>query len=147
MQQTKVQKTIKHIRTEMENGSTDWRMPWHGKNPIPINIISVKPYTGLNHLILLMSRNENGYESRYWGTFNQWRTRRSPVLKGEKATTVFRPVYSQKGGSSALAYFKPFWLFSGDQVTNRNEQHPDFFEIPFEVPNVDKFVRALELDP
>jgi antirestriction protein ArdC len=50
---------------QLESGVAPWRKPW--RTEMPCNLLSQKPYRGLN-VFLLASQ---GYASRYWLTFNQ----------------------------------------------------------------------------
>jgi antirestriction protein ArdC len=67
---------------QLESGVAPWRKPWRTESPV--NLISQKPYRGLN-VFLLASQ---GYESRFWLTFNQAKKLGGYVKKGEHATTV-----------------------------------------------------------
>jgi N-terminal domain of anti-restriction factor ArdC len=62
--------TVPEIITEsvlkqLEQGVAPWRKPW--STSIPQNLISKKPYRGLNVFLLATQ----GYGSPYWLTFNQ----------------------------------------------------------------------------
>jgi antirestriction protein ArdC len=53
------------ILKQLEQGVAPWRKPW--STSIPQNLISRKPYRGLNVFLLATQ----GYGSPYWVTFNQ----------------------------------------------------------------------------
>jgi antirestriction protein ArdC len=79
--------TVPEIITEsvlkqLEQGVAPWRKPW--ATSIPSNLISKKPYRGLNVFLLATQ----GYGSPYWLTFNQARQLGAHVRKGEKSTLV-----------------------------------------------------------
>src|ERR1017187_4082008 len=79
------------IVNAIEQGVSNWRMPWHTSGKFafsPINVTSKKPYRGINTLALWASAQQKGYERGEWGTYNQWQERGAQVRKGEKATTV-----------------------------------------------------------
>jgi len=68
---------------QLEQGTVPWRRPWqtHG---VPRNLLSLKPYRGIN-VWLLLSR---PYASPYWLTFRQANDIGGTVRKGEKGTAV-----------------------------------------------------------
>src|ERR1700691_1301845 len=79
--------TVPEIITEsvlkqLEHGVAPWRKPW--STSIPRNLISKKPYRGLNVFLLATQ----GYGSPYWLTFNQAKTLGAQVRKGEKSTLI-----------------------------------------------------------
>src|ERR1700686_5873345 len=79
------------IINAIEQGVGTWRMPWHTSGKFafsPINVISRKPYRGINTLCLWAAAQSKGYESGEWGTYRQWQERGAQVRKGEKATLV-----------------------------------------------------------
>jgi antirestriction protein ArdC len=79
------------IVNAIEQGVTNWRMPWHTSGKFafsPINVTSHKPYRGINTLCLWAAAQRKGYERGEWGTYPQWQDRGAQVRKGEKATTV-----------------------------------------------------------
>src|SRR5215469_7605989 len=79
--------TVPEIVTEsvikqLEKGVAPWRKPWSTSSPR--NLISKKPYRGLNVFLLATQ----GYGSPYWLTFNQAKQLGAHVRKGEKSTLV-----------------------------------------------------------
>jgi antirestriction protein ArdC len=70
------------ILKQMEQGVAPWRKPW--STSIPRNLISKKPYRGLNVFLLATQ----GYGSPYWITFNQAKQLGAHVRQGEKSTLV-----------------------------------------------------------
>lgn len=79
------------IISAMEAGLTGrWQMPWVAKTGgrLAANVVSKKPYRGVNTLLLSLASGAKGYDLPYWGTYKQWAERGTPVCKGEKATTV-----------------------------------------------------------
>jgi antirestriction protein ArdC len=67
---------------QLESGVAPWRKPW--RTELPCNLLSQKPYRGLN-VFLLASQ---GYESRYWLTFNQTNKLGGKVKRGEHSSLV-----------------------------------------------------------
>ena len=79
------------IVNAIETGVGNWRMPWHTSGRCafsPINVISNKPYRGINILCLWAAAQAKGYERGEWATYQQWQELGAQVRKGEKATTV-----------------------------------------------------------
>ncbi len=74
------------IIARLEEGIIPWQKPWTGVNSpnSPRNLISKKPYSGMNHFILSSAC----YESPYWVTYKQAKQKGGCVRKGEKATPV-----------------------------------------------------------
>ncbi len=50
----------------LEAGVSPWRKTWHGGERPPQNLISKKPYRGVNTLLL----GSTSFASPYWLTFN-----------------------------------------------------------------------------
>jgi antirestriction protein ArdC len=70
------------ILAELEKGEVPWRKPWHTLPPA--NLISKKPYRGINVFLLAFA----GYGSQYWLTFNQAKQLGGNVRKGEHGTKI-----------------------------------------------------------
>ena len=65
---------------QLKQGTVPWQKPWAGVQ----NIISRKPYRGINSLIL----GGSDFQSPYWLTFKQAHDLGGNIRKGEKATPV-----------------------------------------------------------
>ena len=79
------------IVNAIEQGVSNWRMPWHTSGKFafsPINVTSKKPYRGVNTVCLWAAAQAKAYERGEWGTYQQWQERKAQVRKGEKATLV-----------------------------------------------------------
>jgi antirestriction protein ArdC len=70
------------IVEELEKGQVPWRKPW--RTLPPVNLISKKPYRGINVFLLALQ----GYGSQYWLTFNQAKQLGGNVQKGEHGTKI-----------------------------------------------------------
>lgn len=68
----------------LENGVVPWRKPWQAKSGFPRNLVSGKPYRGINVFLL----HAMSYESPFWLTFKQAQQLGGTVKKGEKACPV-----------------------------------------------------------
>ena len=74
----------KKIIDRLKAGVVPWQIPWRTKNGMPRNMISNRPYTGINFWMLLCLP----YTSPFYLTFEQTRTLGGNIRKGEKATMV-----------------------------------------------------------
>jgi len=85
------ERVTSQIINAIEQGVSNWRMPWHTSGKFafsPINVASKKPYRGINTVCLWAAAQAKGYERGEWATYQQWQDRKAQVRKGEKATTV-----------------------------------------------------------
>jgi len=118
------------IVNAIEQGVSNWRMPWHTSGKFafsPINVTSKKPYRGINTVCLWAAAQAKGYERGEWGTYQQWQERGAQVRKGEKATLVVfwkfanNSADSQDGeertvSSSRLLFTRGYSVFNAAQV-------------------------------
>lgn len=96
------------IINAIEQGVSNWRMPWHTSGRYafsPINVTSKKPYRGINTVCLWAAAEAKGYEFGEWGTYKQWQEHGAQVRKGEKSTTVV------------------FWKFANSTQENENGEN------------------------
>src|SRR5258706_4497710 len=92
------------IVTAIEQGVGNWRMPWHTSGGFafsPINIVSRKPYRGINTVCLWAAAQAKGYEQGEWGTYQQWQDRAHKSAKVRKprnsGTRAIERLYSRLG--------------------------------------------------
>ena len=149
------------IINAIEQGvSGDWRMPWHTSGRYafsPVNVISKKPYRGINTLCLWAAAQAKGYESGEWGTYAQWQERGAQVRKGEKATlVVFWKFANSSGesqdegenpaGGSQLLFTRGYSVFNAAQVdgyTPKLEPERPMLE---RIEQADAFFQAIGAD-
>jgi antirestriction protein ArdC len=67
---------------QLESGVAPWRKPW--RTLPPANLISKKPYRGINVFLLALAR----YGSQYWLTYRQAQALGGNVRKGEHGTKI-----------------------------------------------------------
>jgi len=77
----------KQILAMLDAGKIPWRKPWNGRGGLPFNVMTGKRYSGLNAFLLMMMGES------HWAGYGQWRKVGGQVRKGEKALTIFRPVF------------------------------------------------------
>ena len=68
----------------LSQGTVPWHKPWHVKTGLPRNLITQKPYRGIN-VFLLMAMN---YESPNWLTLRQANAMGGQIKPGEKSCPV-----------------------------------------------------------
>jgi antirestriction protein ArdC len=78
------ERITERIVTLLEQGTIPWHKPWKVNTGLPRNLISKKPYRGIN-VFLLMAMS---YESPHWLTFRQAIQLGGNVKKGEKSCPV-----------------------------------------------------------
>jgi len=82
----------------LEQGIVPWRRPWSSTG-LPRNLVSKKPYRGINYFLLSASK----YVSPFWLTYRQASELGGYVRKGEESTiVVFWKVEDLKQGSQDL---------------------------------------------
>lgn len=69
MQKLKVNQIITEQIINNLQKSGQWVKSWESLENV--NLVSKKAYTGINTLLLAMSREQHGYNSNYWLTYNQ----------------------------------------------------------------------------
>ena len=68
----------------LSQGTVPWHKPWHVQTGLPRNLITQKPYRGIN-VFLLMAMN---YESPNWLTLRQANAMGGQIKPGEKSCPV-----------------------------------------------------------
>ena len=68
----------------LEKGTAPWRRRWRGGERIPQNLVSHRPYRGMNPFVLECM----GYDSPFWLSFKQAKGLGGSVKKGEKGSPV-----------------------------------------------------------
>ena len=111
------------IIAELEKGAAPWVKPWQADNTADRNIVSGKPYRGINRLLLGMSSMAHGFASPVWATYKQWQEQGAQVKAGEKATSIvfFKPIAGAKNeetGESEAGYcvIRGYAVFNATQT-------------------------------
>lgn len=114
-------------------GLPPWRQPWKADRNCgtPTNVVSKRNYTGINPLLLAIAAQKHGFQSRWWGTFNQWKqlggqvkARPSHLPPGRWGTQIVfcRPISktetTPEGEEQDKTFFflKTYTVFNLDQV-------------------------------
>jgi antirestriction protein ArdC len=85
------QKVTQQIIEAMQRGAGSYRMPWHVTGAdcfAPVNVVSKRPYRGINVLLLWLLAEHHGYTSGEWATYFQWQELGAQVRMGEKAALI-----------------------------------------------------------
>jgi antirestriction protein ArdC len=121
------------IVAALQAGTAPWRKPWsdRGNTGSPANVISRRPYSGINPLLLDLAAQERGWTSRWWATYNQWRSlglrvqaRPADVPPGQWGTKVVfcKPVTkrttNERGEEEEEQFFllREYTVFNAEQV-------------------------------
>jgi len=120
---------------QLESGVAPWRKPW--RTEMPCNLVSGKPYRGINLFLLGMQ----GRESKYWLTFRQANALGGHVRAGEKASVVtFWNIGEERINAKTGKLSKPFLLryynvFNATQIDGLESLKLGNASMP--VPNID----------
>lgn len=120
------------IVAELEKGALPWIKPWKVDSTADRNIVSKKPYQGINRLILGMQSMIRGYDVPVWGTFKHWDSLGCSVRKGEKGTKIvfFSPVTKESQAdngeieTSKYAVLKSYYVFNACQIEGVTFEKP-----------------------
>ena len=108
---------------QMEDNNMNWSKPFtttilNGHH----NVISKKPYKGMNCFSIGLSVHKNGFKSNEWATFNQWKNLGAKIKKGSKGTEILYwniKEYEDKTNKDEkvkIPFLKYFVVFNADQV-------------------------------
>jgi antirestriction protein ArdC len=140
MNQHELRKQItEQIVKALEGNVIPWRKPWSSSPNAgrPANIVSRKPYSGVNPHLLRLHQLRFGFSSRWYGTFPQWKAagfcvskRPADVRQGEWgcqivfARPITRTTVDKETGEEVEESFhllRFYTVFSADQVEGADE--------------------------
>lgn len=109
------------IIAELEKGEIPWRKPW--TDDIPSNLVSGKPYRGVNALLL----GSLGCKRNLFLTFKQAQELGASIRKGEKSLPVVFWNWAERedsktGERKKVAMLRYYSVFNVDQCTGIPEQ-------------------------
>lgn len=110
------------IIERLESGIIPWKQPWKEAG-LPQNLISGKPYTGINVLLLASL----GYTRNYFLTFKQIKDLKGSVKKGEKSIPVVFWKWSEKEDPQTkemkkVSMIRYYTVFNVDQCSGLPEE-------------------------
>ena len=102
----------------LTQGTVPWHKPWHVKTGLPRNLVSQKPYRGIN-VFLLMAMN---YESPHWLTLRQANLLGGQIKPGEKSCPVvfWKPMKvkdKESGEERKIPFLRLYHVFNVTQCT------------------------------
>jgi antirestriction protein ArdC len=135
MTSTTYKQVTDRIIAELEKGAAPWVKPWTAGAAFignDRNVVSQKPYRGINRLLLGMQSATMGYQSNEWGTFKQWQEKGASVRKGERATHIvfFKPVNESRVNdegeteNSSYCVIRGYCVFNASQVDGYESAQP-----------------------
>lgn len=109
----------KQVVNRLETGCVPWQKPWNGSGSLPRNLVSKKPYRGINMWLLL----SDAFTSPYYLTWNQVNELGGKVKKGSKSTMVvfwklFEVTNADTGEIEKRPLLKYYRIFNLEQVDN-----------------------------
>ena len=107
------ERITERIVSLLEQGTVPWHKPWQVKTGLPRNLVTNKPYRGINPFLLMAA----GYESPHWLTFRQAIQLGGSVKKGEKACPVvfWKPLQVTDEGteeSKKIPLLRMYYVFN-----------------------------------
>ena len=121
MSNTVYQDVTNSIIEQLEKGAIPWVKPWKADSSADKNLLTQKPYQGINRLILGLSGMVNAYAVPVWASYKQWESIGGQVRKGEKGTRIvfFSKVEKENkstGDKEAYSVLKAYWVFNASQI-------------------------------
>ena len=121
MSQTIYSEITQSIIEQLEAGAAPWIKSWKADSSADKNLVSQKPYQGINRLLLGMSSMVKGFSVPVWASYKQWEAIGANVKKGEKGTKIvfYSPVSKenkQTGDLEKYAVLKTYFVFNAAQV-------------------------------
>jgi antirestriction protein ArdC len=109
----------------MEQGTVPWLKPWHIQTGLPRNLVTQKPYRGINTFLLLSM----GFESPNWLTFRQAVQLGGSVKKGEKSCPVvfWKPLQvtdEESGETEKIPFLRLYHVFNVAQCEGLKNVSP-----------------------
>ena len=129
------ERVTNEIIEALQRGISPWHMPWSPatNTGFPANVVSKRPYSGVNVLLLHLAALEQGFQSRWWGTFEHWssqgghvRSRPAFVSPGCWGTRIVLGKHITRLGrdrngerhTAILPLLRERTVFNADQVDN-----------------------------
>ncbi len=143
MQNSKLRQAITNtiVQSLLDGGLPPWRQPWRCSRNAgsPVNVVSKRPYSGVNPLLLAISAQRHNFQSRSWATFAQWKQLRGSVMRrpadvapGQWGTTIVfcRPVTKtetdpdgEETETMKGMILRSYTVFNIDQVEGEHLDH------------------------
>jgi len=110
----KVQEIIvKGMIEALENGVAPWQKPWNSRESSFKNLVSKKPYRGINVLALAIL----GGGDEYFLTFNQIKEKGGKLIKGTKGIPIsFYTMMDKEDGTGKFPLHRYYLVFPASKV-------------------------------
>jgi antirestriction protein ArdC len=113
-----------------KNNLLPWQKPWAGSGIDPQNLVSKKPYRGINPFMLAVQ----GFACPYWLTYKQAKKLKGSVRKGEKGTPVIFWKWidkeDQDGSIKRFPILRYYTVFNAVQCDDIDYPKPELKDIP-----------------
>jgi antirestriction protein ArdC len=141
------ERITERIETLLAAGVVPWHKPWKASTGLPRNLITQKPYRGIN-VFLLMAM---GYESPNWLTFRQAIQLGGTVKKGEKSCPVvfwkqFKIEDEESGEAKKIPMLRIYHVFNAAQCEGLKAV-PASEEVPLAVTSAAEIVAKMPQPP
>jgi antirestriction protein ArdC len=141
------ERITERIETLLAAGVVPWHKPWKASTGLPRNLITHKPYRGIN-VFLLMAM---GYESPHWLTFRQAIQLGGTVKKGEKSCPVvfwkqMEVTDKESGETENIPFLRLYHVFNAAQCEGLKAA-PAAEEVPITVTNAANIVAGMPQPP
>lgn len=146
------QVTDQIISALKSNDLPPWKKCW-ANDPngfgLATSLSTGKPYKGINQILLQVLAAKRGYQSRWFGTFNQIKHVEGSIRKGEKSMKVvlWKPVKRERSDENgekvddSFLVMREFSVFNVEQATDLDQ-----FRVGFVQPQETAFERYEQAD-
>ncbi|MFN3858791.1 MAG: ArdC family protein [Caulobacter sp.] len=149
------QDVTESIVSSISAGAPAFVMPWHHasqQNCQPVNVLTGKPYRGINVLALWTASRAMSFGTGCWATFRQWQNLGASVKRGECGTQIVfhQPKIRRDGNEESPSgadsetrwVARTFRVFNADQVTGWAPPEPTRSDLVASIDDADRFVAA-----
>ena len=109
----------------LSQGTVPWHKPWHVQTGLPRNLITQRPYRGINVFLLMAMK----YESPNWLTLRQANAMGGQIKPGEKSCPVvfWKPMKvkdKESGEDRKIPFLRLYHVFNVSQCTGLKNISP-----------------------
>jgi len=119
------------IIAELENGVIPWQCSWHPPEWAHRNMISQKPYKGINRILLSLSR----YSTPFWLSARQIAKLHGSIRPHEIPTTVVFWKFFETTDDKKIPFMRMYSVYNLEQTTGISPQNipqlPVFHQLDF----------------
>jgi antirestriction protein ArdC len=137
-----------------------WRKPWLDDPAagFPMNALTDRRYSGINPMLLNLAAMRQGFQSRFWATFRQWKELGGWVKRGSHGTRLilYRPIETTLTNddeeTETIYLMRSFVVFNAEHVEGNlhqfrvgtNHSTPTLLDTRFD--DADEVIAATEAD-